>query len=217
MKLYKYINSEFEKDALEKGCFRLGTLFDYRNEEGYGNEIGEGGEGILQLVADSWKGKEIDLSSNSPEAVLIRDSLKISLDDEYAKNKIVFGEGSEMVFNRQSINSLVFCASKEFDREVMEQFGCDSCILINNAQRFLSEISKSISHIADYQLDSHIVYNDRIQRLISATHLHPALLKPKNYQHQKEYRALWKFKMGLPIEPIIVNSIGSTKYIEKYG
>ncbi len=215
MELYKYIKSEFIDSALSQGCFRLGTLLDYQDEERHGEEIGEREEGLINLHAEAWDGKEIDLSSDTPEAQFIRSSLKVSKVDPWCKNKIRFGEGTHMVFQQRSKDGLIFCASRTFNPDVMNQFKCDACIVIKDAHKFFKSISNHIESYATFRQASKITYMPRNQLLRSTTFVHPAFLKPTEYRHQDEYRAAWGFKPGLPASPVIIKVPDCTKYIER--
>ena len=49
MKLYKYTKKEHMKSLFESGSVRIGTLYDYNNEDKYGSMTGDASDGVKFL------------------------------------------------------------------------------------------------------------------------------------------------------------------------
>ena len=49
--LYKYTKYKFAKKMIEDGTFKIGTLYEFRNIEKHGNEIGDDDEGVRRIYS----------------------------------------------------------------------------------------------------------------------------------------------------------------------
>lgn len=215
MSLFKYTNSKYIEDSLVNGIFRIGTIHDYRNTSKYGNEVGEITEGLFSLEYDAWEGREIDLSSNTYEAALLRHCLNLKPGDPYLKNKIKFGKGSQIIANLQTTNGFIFCSSIKFDKKSMAAFSCDVCIEIFNPSKFIKSLSEAIKDKARYVRDGEVIYTEKQQNYRGLKGLHPAMVKPLKYKHQKEHRIIWEPITDEVIEPLIIECPEATKYCRK--
>jgi hypothetical protein len=74
--LYKYMKQEHVDMFLEDGLIRLGTLFEFRNEEFHGSAAGDADEGKYTKALESLETQGFDLLSGDPRAVFARQVFK---------------------------------------------------------------------------------------------------------------------------------------------
>lgn len=215
MKLFKYLKKQHLENLFDNGEFRIGTLHDYRNVTNYGTEIGEGNEGSINLDFDAWEGRELELSSNSYEAALLRSCLNLKPGDPYLKNRLKFGKGTRIVVNLNSINGFIYCTTTEFNKNVMESFECDCCVEIFDPLGFFDALSREISNKARFVREGTVVYKAREQNYRFLKDFHPAMIKPIEYQHQKEHRIIWESITSSAVEPFFAYTLDATKYCRK--
>lgn len=61
--LYKYVRTEHISSVVDKGIFKIGNLYDFRNMEFYGPEVGDASEGHKTIF--SYDNKEDWNNENS--------------------------------------------------------------------------------------------------------------------------------------------------------
>ena len=120
-------------------------------------------------------------------------------------------------FAEEGQSAYVLCASMRFEKELMDTFGCDSYIRINDTTNFGMVISKHIpgftagfeglclyqdtkiieKDLGYIELDSFKsqtgpMYSNKLQAFIrQQMSYYPYFLKDKSYSHQLEYRLIW--------------------------
>ena len=205
MKAYKYFDSVLRDSILENGSVRLGTLYDYRDLEKHGPEVGDENEGKVGVNS-----RVLSWDSSNP-------SLTPQHQDEFVQgNALVFKEGSSVrfppggtiAFGKENIsmqnvdlrsersvqNMLVFSMTAEASAEHCARAGYDACYEISDVEAFLRCISEAVD--TNFFEGSNVVYRDRELHYDEAARRNPAFIKEPIYAYQKELRGIWG-----PVEP----------------
>lgn len=194
--LYKYINRKHCQAFFERGSIKLGTLFEYQDVEAYGSVIGDGEEGTEKMITRFkdfedhtryYEEKNAREQGEQPNLTFVKGAS--------VKLMAVLSESEEgMVSTTFADNCYIYCATKEFNRQVMEEFKCDACIEITAPDKFFEAISKAILDKGTFLGYSEIVYKDRLSHHASRNTIAKVLMKPPRYRNQKEVRAIWEPK-----------------------
>ncbi len=188
MALFKYIKKEHLDAFFSKGSLKIGSLYEYRKVEQYGDVVGDIKEGINETVFERPETYEIDLSDQSPESNFFRERFDI----KGPGIKILMPAGSKIISRDHSPDFYIYCVTTEFSIDAMNAFGCDSCIEIINPELFLHSISKKIRHKASFEGGAPVTYCNKVTNYSSPPPAHPALMKSIEYSYQKEFRWLWR-------------------------
>lgn len=206
MILYKYMRREHASLLLEKGTIRIGTLYEYRNTEEHGSVIGDPEEGIKTEFMEV--GKEVWTEENQPE---------------FSKSLIkVSGPGSHNISNftlekgYHSPDCYLFCTTETFDEAAMEDFEYDTCVVIEDAERFFWAIAETIKDKAEYIGAGRCQYTERRKHHAVADDINPGLIKSPEYERQREVRAIWMPKSE-SISPMIIECPDAAKYCKLYS
>jgi len=213
--LYKYINKEHLKQFLKNGALKIGTLYEYRDEEGFGSVIGDEQEGFHKTELDSPKGREIDLAGDSPEAEYFREHV-LREDQKDTKVKIIMESGAKLISQKSSPNYYIYCVTSEYDEDVMAEFNCNACIEILNPDKFFKAISRVIRYKGTPEGVFKIQYGQKTTDYLNPHKVHPAVLKDKKYSSQAEVRAIWNPEK-IPRGPLFVNAPKALKYCREFN
>lgn len=220
-KLFKYINKEHSKAFFDEGNLKIGTLYEYRNEEFYGSTIGDSEEGSGSMVtrfksiddhSSYYKKKNQIENKDGPNLTNVRiTSVKLIA---------VLSESDKgLISTTYSDDCYIYCVSSEFNKRTMKKFCCDTCIEIFNPSRFFEEISNIILEQCTFEGYWSVVYRNRLAHY-SKRHNHPyVLMKDHKYKNQKEVRAIWKPKAKIegPLEgPLYIKVPKARKYCRMY-
>ena len=148
-RLYKYTMAHYAKDMIEHGRFRLGTLYEYRLVEKHGIAVGDADEGTHKTILDAKTPTSFSLQDGSPEAKYFH--RHILREDQKNKDvRIVMESGAKLISNTSSEDLYIYSTSLMFDPNAMLEFRYDSCVLIEQPDRFFHALSRSLRHIARF-------------------------------------------------------------------
>lgn len=201
----------------DAGTIKLGTLFEFRNEELHGVSIGDCDEGRETRVFTHSEIQEFELLSDDPRAVFARQVLKGW--DEFptgTKLKIRMMPSSRLELYGSSPNYLMHCSSLKFDRRGMIRMGYDSCVSIKSPYMFYLEISKALEDLFKFEIGAPVIYSNRIIPYNTEPESHPAFVKPVSYHYQSEFRVVWSSKSAQEISPRIINCPEARQYCDVY-
>lgn len=201
--LYKFLPKRYLEAFLNRGCLKIGTLYEYRKIEDYGNVIGDKNEGLHKTELFLPGGGEIDLASNSLEAEYFRKHV-LRPDQQDAKVKIVLEDGARLIAHSNSQDLYIYCMSSEYNPSVMKEFGCDACLEIFRPNEFFEAISRKIRHKAEFNELGPIKYMDKTTHYSQPHTIHPAAMKDVEYDYQNEWRAIWVPEKA-PRQPLFIN------------
>ena len=197
-------------EKLRMNCLiRIGTLFDYRNDEKYGMTIGDSGEG----TSEAYDYTNYDLSKPETLPKIAHEVFKVdpNLKNSYVKNL-------QVVVKRQSLNYYLYCTSLKLDRKLLHEFKCDCIVRINDPLQFFHLINielRRLGLVANRMYIVRCLYQDRkMNHTDPNAEISPALLKDKRYQQQAEVRTVWAPDDRF-IEPVNIVCSGIDRLIEK--
>ena len=212
--LYKYIKKEHLESFLKRGTLKIGTLYEYRNEEELGTVIGDDKEGTHITELKSPQGRIIDLASNSPEAQYFKKHI-LRPNQQNSNVKIIMEEGANLIAHTNSPNYYIFCVTSEYGKEMMKEFNCDRCLEILDPEKFFKAISKVIRHKGAYEGNFKITYENKTTNYLNPHKIHPVLLKDVKYSKQVEVRAVWSPKKE-PKSSLFINVPKAIKYCREF-
>lgn len=204
---FKYMEKEFALGLVNKGIVKIGTLYDFKNQEDYGSEIGDRDEGMRKdyernVIAKITKS---GIESNS-------DYFNTLYGSGPMKNKfIVGGDNAHISLNGTTVTTrtvdkdhYIFCGTYEpsyYSMRKMSQ-SYDTAILISDVKKFGKIIEKLLPRGSKF-LDCY--YCDYIERNEHHSIKRPSgmLIKDPIYAHQKEIRFIWEAPND-EIKPIIL-------------
>jgi hypothetical protein len=205
MELYKYCRAEHMRQMLGSETLRIGTVFDWRRINRYGQMVMDTDDGRIHLpksnliIYDYRFLSSFDIKADVKEEVSGRSfkTTEISTKDAYA-------------FSAASSYSV------EDHRKWLAAEGYDACYKIISARLCFRAISQVLMN-AEFALWEEILYyDDSLGNLVYEKAFHPALLKRKEeYAEQREIRAIWHARQ-LPIEPTIVTVPRIHVYCEEH-
>lgn len=204
--LYKYLRKEHVKMLLEKGKLRIGTLYEFRDIEKHGIEIGDSSEGkkstYMEIENETWTPK------NQPE---------------YAKDFFDLGGTASLTIQGiilekpvKSPDYFIYSTTEVFDENALNDFGYDTCVAIEDPEKFFAAISKTLRHKGDFEGIFRCQYHHRRLPFDQDRGIHPAIIKSPDYEKQKEVRTLWKPKKK-SIQPLIIECRKASKYCRLLG
>jgi hypothetical protein len=215
MRLFKYMPKKYLDAFFRYGSLKIGTLYEYRKVEHYGNVIGDKNEGLHKTELSLTGGGEIDLASNSFEADFFRKHV-LRPDQQDSKVKIVLANGARLISQTNSPDLYIYCLTSEYSPDVMRQFGCDSCMEIINPVAFFSAISHRIRHRGKFEDCGAMRYTSKDTHYTKPHHLHPAIMKDVEFSCQKEWRAIWT-PYKEPKTPLFVGVPKAVRHCRTYA
>lgn len=199
MEIFKYGKREHIESLISDGIIRIGTLFDFKNEEVHGQEIGDQKEGKLRIQGD--------IINNGPASNLARyQILRGFVDGEGFVGRVVITDSdivSPDLFIFSSASGFSVDALKRWYRDPKAKY--DACCRISSARLFCKALSRAIEHKAKFEGMVEVTYYDNstpVDVHSPVAQLHPAQIKGGvNYGHHREIRAAWKPFGTAAIEP----------------
>lgn len=199
--LYKYLHKKHAKMLLERGKLRIGTLYEFRDIEKHGVEIGDATEGqksiFMEINKETWNPK------NQPE---------------FSKNFFNLGNNGSLTIQgitlEKPINSpdyYIYSTTEVFDENILSDFGYDICVIIENPEKFFAAITRTLRHKGVFEGVFRCQYHSKRLSHDRDHGIHPAIIKSPEYEKQKEVRTLWKPKKN-SIQPIIIECRKASKY-----
>lgn len=166
------------------GSVRIGTLYDWRKSNRYGEMVCDGSEGILAYDGN--------LIFYDPR---YRSALKVD-----SQVTMIYGREGPIRQIRhthiESLDAFTFCAASTYSEQDHEDWrrheGYDACYRINDPDGFFKAISKAFRKKAQFAMWRKVYYyaGDAGNTIVDGA-FHPALLKRQEYGSQDEIRAIW--------------------------
>jgi hypothetical protein len=177
-KLYKYMKRTHANSMINNGLIRIGTYYEYKKMDN-DKQRGDPNETLMTYE------HTFDKNTNHDELPdLFSQNLMINGIDQ-----ITFEKGSKIVARRHASDNYLFCCSKIFSAELMNDFEAECCVEIFNVEQFAQKLF-------DKLVESHYIYNHGVAGDCNYIGHHvdldfkgtAHLLKDISYSHQKEYR-----------------------------
>lgn len=188
---------------MKKGHLRIGTLYDFRDEERLGSEIGDKDEGTKTLTTDGYHLIDTKNSNTIPRWLegYLDGAFKPVGDD--ARLQIHAQGGVRLRLTVR--DRYVFCASFEFDSALIKNGEYDTCIEIFDPKSFFYTLSKKLKYNASYLAMGNCLYKPRIILGEQDQGQDPSFIKEDRYSYQKEFRAIWSANNS-SIEPLFIEA-----------
>ena len=211
--LYKYMKKKYVHDFFKNGTIRIGTLYDFREIEKHGPEIGDIDEGTKTLTTDGYH--MIDTADPSTLPSWLEESFQNTFKLKSESGQLIIHARDGIRVRLTVPDRFVFSVSDKFDEKLMHEFGYDSCIKINDPKEFFTALTNKMKHMASWMMLDHCIYRSRI---IIGEHdigLEPSLIKEERYSYQKEVRAIWEGQRE-DIKPFILKAKKARFLCEPY-
>lgn len=196
---YKYLKRKYLQKFFSTGEIRIGTLFDFQNEERHGSEIGDDEEGVKSAnKVINWVGGPKDQPEFDKKFVDVRAN-NVTIENVLVREET------------RSENLYVFSVSGTFSLEIMKKMNpeFDACIAIKKPKRFLQAIEKKMkSKTVSF---GRCIYSNRHMPHDRQHQAHPGWLKDPKYEYQDEYRLLMTTELK-DIEPISIYCRHATRF-----
>ncbi len=191
-RLFKFMERKHARALYQRGKFRIGTLYWYQNAERHGDGVLDIGEGTMEHTeeADS-DGSEVLTLTPFSQTVVVGD---------IPKGTRVYG--MKIVTRPHEPDTYIYCLSlsPSWGNDISPQY--DTCVEIFDVRTFvglmhmkLVEREVTIPGVECGQ----VVYGDRnvTTKTVNQTHtggptVRPALLKPRSYSNQREFRLIFR-------------------------
>ena len=201
--LYKYLPELHARSLVDKGEVLVTTLEKCRQAE-MGRERTDPDEGTRLTIAPrqtfSWEGK------GSADPFFDRFIGGTGKGIRFIDSTFRLREVSEDLF--------IYCTTSRFDRALMEEFGCDACVRIDNSWEFLRAVTDALgARVQRPWRWGPCVYRTREQHFQKRDidRVDPAFLKDESYNRQREVRAVWT-PSSQPIKPVILTAPVVVRY-----
>ena len=196
MELFKYCKRAHVPIVHSKGAVLIGTLFDFRKTDKYG-----------ELIADQHEGsKAISGTATNLNAINVHlyPGLKGLIN---LSSGATIGQINVSNYTVSCQNMFVFSAAQEYSLEEHRRWyaaeGYDACYRIHSARLFFRELSRVLGTRGTFVGFKPIHYAETFD--LSASDVHPALVKRQTlHQSQQEVRALWQPANDVEVEPILL-------------
>lgn len=206
MNLYKYCSRQWLEAFFRDGSLRIGTLYDWRNTEKYGECVGDEREGLFEIVGnliffDPTHKDEFDIKSKVSE-------LYVGVD------------GPVRTFRHERIQSkdcYAFCTADRYsldDHHTWKELdGNDACYCIVSPDSFFAAISKTFSQGRFAMWNSVYYYDLTAANVEIRGRFHPALLKRTAFRSQNEVRGIWTPKSRVPgVFPVNIKAPDAVRF-----
>lgn len=211
MELFKYCKLEHMHGMLRHGSTRVGTLFDWRRSDCYGELVSDMNEGYTPCT-----GNIIFYDATHTNAIKI---------DSVVNERNKFGEVTGRNIALRADNHFAFSTSSKYSLAEHSMWneleGYNACYRILSAELFFGAISRTpiLRDAAEFVCFAPALYIDSTsQNTIFQEAFHPALLKQSSFSNQNEVRALWSpNSIDTMIEPLLIPSSDARLYVSEYA
>ncbi|GEM_PF-4326509 len=177
---FKYLKKCYANSLCESGMIRLGTLYEYRDTERYGNNIGDKYEGTggkqWNLNGETYGGNQLPEKVKQIGRIRVYSSLK--------------GDGS-IVFSETCPNFYIYSVCATFFDSVSDFMDpeYDSCVEILNQELFAAIVTKELD--LPFLHWSPCKYQNRIKNIFDDGIIDYSVIKETKYVQQNEVRGIW--------------------------
>lgn len=187
---------QYAEHFFADGKLRIGTLYDFRRVEEYGDETGDAGEGTKQLYSDQRHVTESTIPTFLQQKIRVGPGNRLDI--------VIDGDG-ELSAEFQDPDLYIFCVSMDFDRERMRRLGHDACVVIEGTSffQYLHNAMKPYIAPESKGVLRDVIYGNRRHFHAQDPDLPMAVVKPERFKYQNEVRALWLPNPNQRIRPFL--------------
>jgi len=175
---------KYAEQFLSEGKLRIGSLYDFRNIEKYGEETGDEGEGTKELYTEQKHVHENNIPDFLKGAIKVGGGSKIDI--------IIDGDNTiDRKF--EDPNLYIYCVSLDFNEDRMRKIGHDACLVIEDQSFFQHMHNAMKTKIAPNTQGvlSSVYYGSRRYLHTRDPNIPMAVIKPERFRYQNEARAIW--------------------------
>lgn len=187
--LFRYGNSQFMKSFLESGEIRISPASVYKDGP----------------LSDPRTDDELNIHRYLPKQ-------HTRITTKEGKEIPIIGDFHEMYSIPMDYYTL--CMSTDFEPQILEEFGYDSCVIIKDPNQFAARIEASTRHLPSNWYFHHnpVEYFDPREPYRNQ-YLTPVMCKDFRFAYQMEYRFIWHPHDGTSAKDYIIVQIGSLEDI----
>ncbi|GEM_PF-7039283 len=209
LRLFKHGRREHIESMKREGRFRFGSLADFRREELYGTEIGDHGEGTIQIEAEVWSSEDENQNTFARQAVE-----RIFILHDETENVSV-----ENINLEYDVSGYVFSVSE--NPEPSAEDGYDACIEITDLFGFFAMLSQFpkfqfpppfVSDFVAFRLNPFMPCEYRSRYAMGhETKVPIHLIKPEAHRPWREWRLF--LEIGPTPPHVMVSCIEATQFL----
>lgn len=184
LSLYKYINRPYDQSLVSKGEILIRPLNEFKNQEKFGEKIGDNEEGMVRFTPNGVVFDSADSYHNASFANLISNNIKA--------DRIIIDAEQHIDIHTQ--NCFIFSVSQILDSNLQKEFGYDSCVKISPFEDFFQILTKNMEKSGlkiKQAVVNECIYQNKVVGLDQELALPPAFLKDCKYSTQREVRCAW--------------------------
>ncbi len=206
--IYKYMNSKYVKDFLEKGSLQIGTIEYYKTFDHA--EIGDPLEGMKS-------GKTVVEEGTFRDGAPLPGALGELLGANLALGGGIEFHNVSAIVDTTLANAYAFCATEVPNKASMIKCGYDACIKINNPLQFAKIIGMKL-HKQRLINPNFVAMLCKYEGKVSDYYAKDDYwLKPEHLKHQAEYRIVYNPIPGKEIKEIVIECRELTPLLELYS
>ena len=213
--LYKYTRSEFVADMFCNGTVKMGTMYEFARCE-LTDPRRDPGEGLFSAI-----GENIDTRYDEDGEEMAKVTGSYGTAEHLSKSWI------------RHPDRYIFCMSTILSKKVMDRFGCDTCVRIDDPLAFVDELSIAmIRKRMTMELEPAVmgvsycpagIGGEPVVDMRSYHMLTPWICKSSSYAVEREFRAAWFPASWKPtvfpqpidssLEHLIIDAPGIAQYL----
>jgi len=191
---------------------RIGTLYDFRRSEEFGEEIGDKDEGRKSITMELKPG-HYDINNPIPSDAPINVTFKPGGFMSFAGEGVRIGTGIE------DQDAFIYCLTEENDPVQLAKLGYLSGFEVHDVSGFHDAITSVLSNKVgafSFARVGKCVYKSRDEDYNSVTGVPPTLIKEPKYSYQREYRIVWRDIRIQDYQPIVLNVPNARKFCHRF-
>lgn len=192
--LFKFTEAQYAHAMVDRGSIRIGTLFDFRNQQAHRYSIGDWQEGDPHALAIF---DHLELRPGEPPPPFLGGVFEPDPGGPTTFEQLVVEKrGTDQDF-------FVVCVSAEYSTTLLTQAGYDACVRINNPRGFFQALTNAIEdRVSEWSVHP-CTYGVRHGPYGPAHDTPTVWVKDARFGGQSEVRAVWTPK-AYPIQPFSI-------------
>lgn len=213
IRLFKYLSPEWADAMVLRGSVLVNTMWAFHKFED-DEERQDTGESTHQFLVEGKSGLEFDHNTDVP----VRYRGLISA----PKGTIQLNAGARLRYVLHEPNVWVYCATEQFDHDLMQRFG-GACVEIDDHSRFFRDLCATLHNTAGRRerrlfaasIFGRCIYRERHEHQLAPGDLEVHFIKPPAYRHQKEVRCVWQPMPRQNVAPVSLTIPSLSEYCKR--
>lgn len=188
MSLFKYLSAKYADALVSRGSLRIGTLYGFRDGEKFDEERADRLEGVRQYVGRP----EFDSARDVAATDYLRRNAGLDIQGGVFIN---LAGGPAFVNEAVAKDCYIYCTTEAFDESNLSSMD-GACVEINDPSVFFGLIDEQLLNrglVKGRHSIAACVYCSKQEYFEHDKPGKPPgwIVKPANYAHQREVRAMW--------------------------